>query len=173
MLISPAYAQAGGGADMFASFIPLILIFAVFYFLLVRPQQKKMKQHREMLASIQRGDRIVTGGGIIGTVARVVNDDEILVDVADGVRVQALRSMVANVLTRGISESADADDGAEEETESKPRASRRSRRRKPKAEEAAAPGEPANDAGDAAEPASDATAETDAGADEKPKDSGN
>lgn len=157
MLISPAYAQAGGGADMFASFIPLILIFAVFYFLLVRPQQKKMKQHREMLAAIGRGDRVVTGGGIIGSVSRVVNEDELLVDLTDGVRVTVMRSMVANVLARGVTE--DNRDSDKYEGETKPRTSRRSRRRKIKTEETAT-AEPANDL-DEAESSADTDADRD------------
>ncbi|MEX2642032.1 MAG: preprotein translocase subunit YajC [Acetobacterales bacterium] len=131
MLISPAYAQVGGGTEMFASFIPLILIFAVFYFLLVRPQQKKMKQHREMLGSIQRGDRVVTGGGIVGTVARVVSEDELQVDLAEGVRVRVMRGMIANVLARGEPVN---DDEPAEEGEARMRSSRRSRRRKPKSD---------------------------------------
>ncbi len=165
MLISPAYAQAGGGADMFASFIPLILIFAVFYFLLVRPQQKKMKQHREMLAAIGRSDRVVTGGGIVGTVARVVNEEELLVDLADGVRVTVMRSMVANVLARGVTEDEDDD---EDEPENKPRASRRSRRRKKKSEDAA-PAEAANDPGDVADTDADPEPDTEDAPDDDDK----
>src|SRR3546814_6909970 len=70
MFISPAYAQAagGGGGDPFMTFLPIILIFVVFYFLLIRPQQKKVKQHRQMVSAIRRGDKIVTAGGLIGTV---------------------------------------------------------------------------------------------------------
>ena len=90
MFVSPAFAQAGGdGAGAGAGivqFLPLILIFVVFYFLLIRPQQKKMKQHRDMLAAIRRGDRIVTGDGIIGTVSKVIDDGEILVELAEAVR---------------------------------------------------------------------------------------
>ncbi len=99
MFISPAYAQAGapGGFDL-GVFIPLILIFVVFYFLLIRPQQKKAKQHREMVASLRRGDRIVTAGGLIGTIAKAVDENEIIVDLAEGVRVRVVRSTVAEVL---------------------------------------------------------------------------
>ena len=74
MLITPAYAQAAGGAgagSAFSAFIPIILIFVVFYFLLIRPQQKRMKDHKAMLNAIRRGDRVVTNGGIIGTVTKV------------------------------------------------------------------------------------------------------
>jgi preprotein translocase subunit YajC len=93
MLITPAYAQAAaGGSDassMLVQFAPLALIFVVFYFFLIRPQQQKAKQQRSMLASIRRGDRVVTAGGLIGTVAKVVNNEEVLIDLADNVRVLA------------------------------------------------------------------------------------
>ena len=102
MLISPAYAQdmgglAGGGFEMF---LPFVLIIVIFYFLLWRPQQKKMKQHREMLGAIKRGDRIVTGGGIIGRVARVEGDDELIVEIAPEVRVRVTRATVADLAVR-------------------------------------------------------------------------
>lgn len=124
MLISPAYAQAagGGGMDMFQSLLPIILIFVVFYFLLIRPQQKKVKTHKEMLSNIRRGDRVVTNGGIIGTVTRVNDDTELTLEIAEGVRVRSLRSMVADVLAktepaRGRDDDADdADEDAPAET---------------------------------------------------------
>jgi len=102
MLISPAYAQgaAGGGGDLFVSLLPLILIFVVFYFLLIRPQQKRMKDHREMLGNLRRGDRVVTGGGIIGTITKVGGDDELTVELAEGVRVKVVRSTVQSVLAK-------------------------------------------------------------------------
>lgn len=102
MLISPAYAQAVGGAEgaVIMQILPILLIFAVFYFLLIRPQQKKLKQHREMVAALRRGDRIVTAGGIIATVAKVVNDNELLVEIAEGVRVRLVRSQVTEVLSK-------------------------------------------------------------------------
>jgi preprotein translocase subunit YajC len=83
MLISPAYAQAGGAPGGFdlISLMPLLLIFVVFYFLLIRPQQKKMKQHRDMVATLKRGDRVLTAGGIIGSVVKV-EDAELLVEIA-------------------------------------------------------------------------------------------
>jgi len=109
MFISSAWAQQAGGIpglpEGVVQFVPLILIFAVFYFLLIRPQQKKMKQHREMLAEIGRGDRIVTNGGIIGTVIKVMNENEIQVEIADGVRVLVVRSMVTSVLDKTESKS--------------------------------------------------------------------
>ena len=100
MLISPAYAQAAGGGDPgLISFLPIILIFVVFYFLLIRPQQKKMKQHRSMVEALRRGDKVVTGGGLIGTVAKV-QDNEVQVDLAEGVRVKVVKHTIQEVLTK-------------------------------------------------------------------------
>ncbi|MDP7468721.1 MAG: preprotein translocase subunit YajC [Alphaproteobacteria bacterium] len=101
MFISDAFAQTAGAAEpsIFQMFLPLILIGAVFYFLIIRPQQKKMKEHNAMLDAIRRGDRIVTGGGIVGTVARV-NDNELLVDISQDVRVTVMRGTVADVLSK-------------------------------------------------------------------------
>jgi preprotein translocase subunit YajC len=104
MLIATAYAQstggiAGSGFDVM-SLAPLVLIFVVFYFLLIRPQQKKMKDHKSMLSSLRRGDKIVTGGGIIGSVVKVQGDEEVVVEVADGIRVRVVRSTIQSVLTR-------------------------------------------------------------------------
>lgn len=104
MWISPAYAQAAGGTGFggfdIMSLAPLLLIFVVFYFLLIRPQQTKMKQHRAMLAAIRRNDRVLTGGGIVGTVTKVVSDSELIVEIAEGVRVRVARGTVAEVLSR-------------------------------------------------------------------------
>ncbi len=103
MFISPAFAQAAGaagGGNAFQAFLPLILIFIVFYFLLIRPQQKKMKQHREMLAAIRRGDKIITGGGIMATVTKVDNDGELTAEIAKDVRVKLQRSTIAAVVNR-------------------------------------------------------------------------
>jgi preprotein translocase subunit YajC len=106
MLISAAYAQGTGISGIFDNqsaliqFLPLVLIFVVFYFLLIRPQQRKAKNHKTMLDALRRGDRVVTGGGIIGTVARVDNPEEVTVDIADGVRVRVLRSTISSVLAK-------------------------------------------------------------------------
>ena len=102
MLISPAYAQGTGAMDQSAlvQFLPLILIFVVFYFLLIRPQQKKQKDHRAMLEAVRRGDRVVTGGGILGTISKVVSPDEVEVDLAPNVRVRVLRSTISSVLSK-------------------------------------------------------------------------
>lgn len=107
MLISPAFAQAAGGAgggapDMLLQFAPFLAIIAVFYFLIIRPQQKRAKEHREALAAIRRNDRIVTTGGLVGIVTKVADGDDMLtVEVAPGVRVQVVRTMVAEVRGKG------------------------------------------------------------------------
>ena len=102
MLISTAYAQGTGLLDQSAliQFLPLILIFIVFYFLLIRPQQKKAKDQRAMLDALRRGDRVVTGGGILGTVSKVVSPEEVEIDIASGVRVKVLRSTITTVLAK-------------------------------------------------------------------------
>ncbi len=103
MFITPAQAQGffgGGEGGGLGAFAPIILIFVVFYFLLIRPQQKKAKQHRDMLSVVKRGDRVLTGGGIIGTVTRVKDNDELVVEIADGVKISVLRSTLSDVLGR-------------------------------------------------------------------------
>ena len=100
MFISTAWAQGAGGGDPLGFIIPMALIFAVFYFLLIRPQQKKAKQHREMLGNIRRGDRVLTGGGIFGTVTTVVNDTEVVVQIAEAVKVRVARGTIAEVLSK-------------------------------------------------------------------------
>jgi preprotein translocase subunit YajC len=103
MLISPAYAQGITGLmdqSALIQFLPLVLIFVVFYFLLILPQQKKQKDHRTMLDALRRGDRVVTGGGILATVSRVVGPEEVELDIAAGVRVRVLRSTISNVLSK-------------------------------------------------------------------------
>jgi preprotein translocase subunit YajC len=118
MFVSPAYAQAaggGGGLGGLEPLLPLILIFVVFYFLLIRPQQKKQKAHRELIANLRRGDRVVTAGGLIGQVTRVVDEKELMVEIAEGVRVRVLRAMVSEVLSK--TEPARARDEDEEKGE--------------------------------------------------------
>lgn len=102
MLISPAYAQTTGLMDQstLVQFLPILLIFVVFYFLLLRPQQTKQKQHKAMLDALRRGDRVVTGGGIVATVSRVVTPEEVELDIAPNVRVKVVRSTIASVLTK-------------------------------------------------------------------------
>lgn len=82
------------------TFLPIILIFVVFYFLLIRPQQKKVKQHREMVAALRRGDKVVTAGGLIGTVTKIISDTEAQVELAEGVRVRVVRHTISDVLSR-------------------------------------------------------------------------
>lgn len=101
MLIAPAMAQAGGaapgGADLVSQLIPLLLIFAIFYFLIIRPQQKRMRQHREMIGAVRRGDIVVTSGGIVGKVTKVFEGDEIQVEIAENVRVKVLKTTLTDV----------------------------------------------------------------------------
>ena len=84
----------------FQDFIPLILIFAIMYFLLIRPQQKKVKEHQNMVASLRRGDQVVTQGGLIGKVTKVKEENEIEVEVANGVKVRVLQNTIAQVLSK-------------------------------------------------------------------------
>ena len=86
--------------EALGQFIPLILIFAIMYFLLIRPQQKRLKEHKAMVEALRRGDQVVTQGGLIGKVAKVKDEDEIEVDLADGVRVRVVKSTVAQVLSK-------------------------------------------------------------------------
>ena len=117
MWISPAYAQAGGGGSGLISLLPLVLIFVVFYVLLIRPQQKKVKAHKMLVEALRRGDRVVTGGGLMGTVSKVIGDNELQVEIAEGVRVRVVRHTIQEVVSK--SEPADKkDSGKESETES-------------------------------------------------------
>ena len=119
MWIYTAYAQGTGIFDQNAlvQFLPLILIFVVFYFLLIRPQQRKAKDQKTMLDALRRGDRVVTGGGIIGTVARVDNPEEVVVDIAENVRVRVLRSTITSVLAKP--DPAAAREAAKQKTETR------------------------------------------------------
>ena len=84
----------------FAQFIPLILIFVIFYFFLIRPQQKRVKDHRAMVESLKRGDEVITSGGIIGVVDRVMEDDRIEVIIGENVKVQIIRSTITSLLKK-------------------------------------------------------------------------
>ncbi|SHI81794.1 protein translocase subunit yajC [Shimia gijangensis] len=86
--------------ESIVQFMPLILIFGIMYFLLIRPQQKKMKEHQAMVAAVGRGDRIVTQGGLIGKVAKVKDDNEVEVEIAEGVKVRVVKSTIAQVLAK-------------------------------------------------------------------------
>ena len=86
--------------EAFAQFVPLILIFAIMYFLLIRPQQRKLKDHKKMVESLRRGDMIVTLGGLIGKVTKVKEDNELEVELSEGVKVRVVQSTVAQVLSK-------------------------------------------------------------------------
>jgi preprotein translocase subunit YajC len=106
LTISTVYAQFGlggpGGANnMLVNFTPFILIIVIMYFLILRPQQKRMKQHQDMVKGVRRGDTVVTNGGLVGKVTKVVDDDQIEVEISDGVRVRQMRSMVSEVRVKG------------------------------------------------------------------------
>lgn len=104
MFTTPAYAQIpgfGGGNDMLVSLLPFILIFVIMYFLILRPQQRRVKQHQEMVKSLRRGDTVVTTGGLIGKITKVVDDNEIEVQIADDTRIRQMRAMIAEVRAKG------------------------------------------------------------------------
>lgn len=104
MFISPAYAAAGGagGGDFLIQLMPILLMIVIFYFLLFRPQQQRMKTHREMVANIRRGDTVVTSGGIVGKVARVKDDSpEIEVEIAENTRIRVIRGTISEVRAKG------------------------------------------------------------------------
>lgn len=97
--VSPAFAQEVGGLGSLASMAPLVLIFGVFYFILIRPQQKKQKEHQAMLGSLAKGEKVVTGGGIIGTVVKIdPGKEEMFVEIAPNVRVAVMRGTITSVL---------------------------------------------------------------------------
>jgi preprotein translocase subunit YajC len=104
MFITPAYAQAAGGTGLnaFETLLPILFILPIMYFLVLRPQQQKMKQHREMIAKVARGDTVVTAGGIVGKVTRVKEGDaEIEVEIAENTRVRLIRGMISDVRVKG------------------------------------------------------------------------
>lgn len=103
MFITPAFAQdavGGGTGGLFLQMVPFLLIFVVIYFLILRPQQKRAKEHREMVTSLRRGDVVVTSGGLVGKVSKVIDDVEVQVEIAEGVRVKLVRQMIADVRSR-------------------------------------------------------------------------
>jgi preprotein translocase subunit YajC len=114
MLISNAFAQdGGGGAGGLVQLLPLVLIFVVFYFLLIRPQQKKLKDHRQMVGALKRGDKVVTAGGLHATVTKVEDDNVLILEIAPNVRVRAQRHTIAELAARP--EPRGADDAAKAE----------------------------------------------------------
>jgi len=104
LFVTPAYAQgtAGGGgiAEMMVSIFPILLMFAIFYFIVFRPQQQRVKQHKELVSNVRRNDTVVTAGGIIGKVTKVVDDFEVLVEIADNTKVRILKSTITDVRSK-------------------------------------------------------------------------
>ena len=105
MFVTPAFAQgaaaAPGGTDFLIQLLPFVLIFVIMYFLILRPQQKRVKAHQEMIKNVRRGDTVVTSGGLIGRVNKVVDEAEIVLEIADNVRVRVARGMIAEVRAKG------------------------------------------------------------------------
>jgi preprotein translocase subunit YajC len=105
MFVTPAFAQSGlfgGGSDnVMVQLLPFVLIFVIMYFLILRPQQKRSKEHQELVKNLRRGDTVITSGGLVGKVTKVVDDEQIEVEIADGVRVRQVRSMVTGVRAKG------------------------------------------------------------------------
>jgi preprotein translocase subunit YajC len=112
MFISTAFAQGslgslfggggtGGDGGMLMSLLPFVLIFVIMYFLILRPQQKRVKSHAEMVKNVRRGDTVVTNGGLIGKVTKVIDDDQIEIEIADDVRIRHMRSMISDVRAKG------------------------------------------------------------------------
>ncbi len=104
MFTTPAFAQAAGASDtssLLMSLLPFALIFIIMYFLIIRPQQKKAKEHAELIKNIRRGDTVITSSGLVGKVTKVVDDDQIEFEIADGVRVRQMRQMISIVRAKG------------------------------------------------------------------------
>ena len=105
MFITPAFAQAAAAGNdtnsMLMSLLPFALIFVIMYFLILRPQQKRVKSHQELVKAVRRGDTVITNGGLIGKVTKVVDDEQIEIEVADGVRIRQVRSMITDVRAKG------------------------------------------------------------------------
>ena len=106
MFITPALAQGGslfggGGDNMLVSLLPFVLIFVIMYFLILRPQQKRQKQHADMVKNVRRGDTVITSGGLVGKVTKVIDDEKVEVEVSSDVRVVQMRAMLADVRAKG------------------------------------------------------------------------
>ena len=103
-MITPAFAQAAPGipsTETLIQFVPFVLIFVIMWFLIIRPQQRRAREHQDMIKAVRRGDTVVTSGGIVGRVTKVTDDPEIEVEIADGVRVRLVRTMVSEVRSKG------------------------------------------------------------------------
>lgn len=105
MLITPAFAQGAittsGATDLIYQLLPFVLVFVIMYMLILRPQQKRVKAQQEMIRNLRRGDTVVTSGGIIGRISKVVDDAEIEIEIAPNVKVRVARAMVVEVRTKG------------------------------------------------------------------------
>jgi preprotein translocase subunit YajC len=103
MFVTPAFAQTGlfSGDNPMVQLLPFVLIFVIMYFLILRPQQKRAKDHQELVKNLRRGDTVITSGGLVGKVTKVVDDEQIEVEIAEGVRVRQVRSMVTGVRAKG------------------------------------------------------------------------
>jgi preprotein translocase subunit YajC len=101
-VITPAFAQGlgGGSSDVLMSLVPFVLIFVIMWFLIIRPQQKRVKSHQEMIKNVRRGDTVVTSGGIVAKVSKVIDDGEIEAEIADGVRVRLVKGMIQDVRSK-------------------------------------------------------------------------
>lgn len=101
-MITPAFAQAAGGGtnDILMSLVPFVLIFVIMWFLIIRPQQRRVKAHAEMIKNVRRGDTVVTAGGIVAKVSKVIDDGEIEAEIADGVRVRLVKGMITDVRSK-------------------------------------------------------------------------
>lgn len=105
MWITPAFAQGaspfGGDGGMLMSLLPFVLIFVIMYFLILRPQQKRVKSHQEMVKNVRRGDTVVTNGGLVGKVTKVIDEEQIEIEIADDVRIRQMRGMLSDVRAKG------------------------------------------------------------------------
>jgi len=103
MFVTPAFAQASpfGGDGMLMQLLPFAVLLLIIYFLILRPQQKRVKEHQELIKNLRRGDTVVTSGGLVGKVTKVVDDEQVEIEIADGVRVRQVRSMVSGVRAKG------------------------------------------------------------------------
>ena len=99
MFVTPAFAQGSplGSDSLLVTMLPFVLIFVIMYFLILRPQQKRVKEHAELVKNLRRGDSVVTSGGVVGKVTKVVDDEQIEIEIADGVRIRQMRQMVSAV----------------------------------------------------------------------------
>jgi preprotein translocase subunit YajC len=106
MFVTPAHAQglfggAGGEGGVLIQLLPFALIFVIMYFLILRPQQKRARAHQDMVKAVRRGDTVITNGGLIGKVTKVVDDEQLEIEIADGVRIRQARAMISDVRAKG------------------------------------------------------------------------